>query len=511
MKSTMPYILGVDLGAGSLKASLVRSDGVVVGHASHPIDTLTPKFGWSEQDPEQWYTAFCNAVPRALRAADVSAEAVDVVGISGGAHIQVLLDSQDQIIRPALLWSDQRSAEEAQELHELAGDTIITSSMNKANATWTLPQLLWIKRHEPENIARVAKLFLAKDYLRFRITGDWHTDFSDAVGALMADAESGGWSQAICQLIDWPTATLPPIVDPWEVVGAVAAGAAEDAGLRQGTPVVTGSNDTTVELFGAGAISPGQGAIKLATAGVLFLTVDQPIVNPPVSCYPHIIPGMYYTATGTNSCASAHRWLADEIFASATANDADETATTFEVMDQMAAQVSPGSKGLIFHPYLQGERAPYWDPYLRADFIGITMQHSRRHFARALYEGIAFSIRDLMESSRVEGLEFKEIRLLGGGARSGTWRQIISDVLGVEVIRPESGDASFGAALVAGVGAGIFSSLQEAVQRCVRILDHCQPDPDTHDLYSDLFAVYKDAQQALAPLDHRLYKLIGES
>lgn len=503
------YLLGVDLGAGSLKVSVVQVDGVVVGEASYPIDTLKPRFNWSEQDPEQWYIAFCNAVPSALDASGISGDGVEVIGFSGGAHIQVLLDSQDRVIRPAILWSDQRSSEEAEELHDRAGSVIISASLNKSNPTWTLPQLLWLKRHEPDNVARVARLFLAKDYLRYRVTGDWHTDFSDAVGALMADSATGGWSQAICDLIDWPVATLPPIVKPWEVVGTVTRRAAEDSGLRAGTRVVTGSNDTTVELFGGGAVAAGQGAIKLATAGVLFLTVDRPKVNPPVSCYPHIIPGMYYTATGTNSCASAHRWLCDAFFTPLI--DPKAQTDVFEVMDQMAAQIKPGCAGLIFHPYLQGERAPYWDPYLRADFIGITMDHDRRHFARALYEGIAFSIRDLMDSSRIEGLDFNEIRLLGGGSKSPIWRQIITDVLGLEVLRPEYGDASFGAALVAGLGAELFSSPLEAVKQCVRVQDRYEPDPQRQALYRELFAVYKEAQRALAPLDHRLHELTGDA
>lgn len=504
-------MLGVDLGAGSLKACLVRSDGAVVGEASHPVHTLTPKFGWSEQDPEQWYPAFCHAVPRALRAASVSADAVAVIGISAGAHIQVLMDSSNRVIRPAILWSDQRSVQEARELHERAGEVIVKTSLNQANPTWSLPQLLWLQRHEPASVRRVARIFAAKDYLRYCVTGDWHTDFSDVVGALMADVESGGWSRMICDLIDWPMETLPPIAKPWEVVGTVTHRSAKDAGLKSGTPVVTGSNDTTVELFGVGAVSAGQGAIKLATAAVLSLTVDRPTLNPPVSCYPHIIPGMYYTATGTNSCASAHRWLAEQLFASAEADTDDACARTFEHMDQMAAQTRPGAEGLIFHPYLQGERGPYWDPYLRANFIGITMRHGRAHFVRALYEGIAFSIRDLMESSRVDGLEFKEIRLLGGGATSATWCQIIADVLGVEVVCTQSGDASFGVALVAGMGAKRFATPHAAVEQCIRVRHRYQSDPDRHTLYSELFAIYKDAQRALAPLDHRLHQLTGDS
>lgn len=477
MRDIQRYLLGVDLGAGSLKATLIDFDGVVIGEASYPIETHTPKPGWSEQQPQDWYAALCHATPAALAQARAKGADIAAIGVSGGAHIAVLTDAQGRVVRPALLWSDQRSAFEANELHERAGELIIERSLNKVNPTWTLPQLLWLRRHEPECLARTHRLFLAKDYLRYRLTNDWHTDFSDVVGALMADAGSRTWSPELCALIDWPTETLPPVVSPTDVVGAVSSAAATESSLLAGTPVVCGSNDTTVELFGAGAVTAGQGAIKLATAGVLSRAVDTPRVNPPISCYPHIIEGMYYTATGTNTCASAHRWLRDLMF---------DATTEFDVLDAMAVSVPPGADGLIFHPYLQGERAPYWDPRLRASFIGANLQHGRGHFVRALYEGIAFSIRDMRDAAPPSEREFSEVRLLGGGGRSAEWRQIISDVMGMTIVRPVNADASFGAALVAGVGVAVFGSPREAVERCVKTNGYCEPRPARHDFYTEM-------------------------
>ncbi len=508
MAGRAQHLLGIDLGAGSLKASVVRRDGSLAGEASAPIETSIPRFGWSEQNPQEWYRALCLAVPGALR--NAGAEARDIAGlsISGGAHIPVLLDAAGRPVRPAIMWNDQRSSREARELHEAAGQLIVSRSLNRANPTWTLPMLKWLQRHEPDAVCNVHRLCLSKDYLRLRLTGEWATDFSDAVGALMADIRSRSWSTELCGLIGWPMESLPPIIGATDLAGHVTQMAAEETGLAAGTPVVCGSNDTTVEFFGVGAIAPGQGAIKLATAGVLFLATDGPSVNPPVSCYPHIVDGMYYTATGTNSCASAHRWLRDRFFMPPDGN-ADGGAV-FADMDRMAGSVPPGSDGLVFHPYLQGERAPYWDPLLRADFIGMTMQHRREHFARSLYEGIAFSIRDLLEAARALGLRFGDIRLIGGGARSGVWRQIIADVTRLTVERPENGDASFGAALVAGVGIGAFASAQSAVDACVRILDRCEPDQGRGALYDELFGIYKDAQAALAPLNHRLHRLFEQ-
>jgi xylulokinase len=498
-------LLGIDLGAGSLKASAISLTGTLLGEASEPLQTSIPAFGWAEQDPESWWEALRAALPHALAAAGLRAGAVRGIAVSGGAHIPVLLDAGDRVIRPAILWSDQRSAAEARELHERAGEVIIATSLNRVNPTWTLAMLLWLKRHEPRSAERARKLMLSKDYLRFRLTGTWQTDYSDVIGALMADHRTRSWSPELCRLIDWPVETLPPVVEPAAVVGGLTPAAAAALSLPPGTPVVCGSNDTTVEFFGVGATRPGMAAIKLATAGVLFLATEGPVVKPPISCYPHVMPGMYYLATGTNSCASAHRWLRDRMFL----GPGGEGGAAFAEMDRLAATVPPGADGLLFHPYLQGERAPYWDPLLRADFIGLTMQHGKAHFARALYEGIAFSIRDLLETAKGFGLEFGATRLIGGGSRSATWRQIIADVTGLAIEKPENGEASFGAALLAGIGVGAFASPEEAVERCVRIVGRAEPDAERHRLYCELFAVYKDAQAALAPLSHRLHELVA--
>lgn len=491
------YLLGIDLGAGSLKATIIDAQGRLIGEGSVPVTTLVPRLGWSEQDPAEWYVALCVAVRAALAVSGISPADIVGIGLSAGAHIPVLTNAQGAVLRPAIMWNDQRAGAQAAALHAAAGAKIIATSLNRVNPTWTLAMLAWVRENEPEVFAETARVYLAKDFLRHCLTGTWETDFSDAVGALLADNETKGWSAELAGLIGLDMAKLPPIVAPEAIVGGVTPEAAARTGLVAGTKVVCGSNDTTVEFFGVGGNTPGVGGVKLATAGVLYLATQGPSVNPPISCYPHILPGLYYTATGTNSCASAHRWLRDLMFAQG----------GFEAMDALAATVPPGAEGLLFHPYLQGERAPYWDPLLRADFIGLTISHHHAHFARALYEGLAFSIRDLLGAARELGLEFGRIRLMGGGARSATWRQIIADVTGLTIERTEAADASFGAALVAGVGAGVFASHEEAVARCVRLLDVTEPDAGRNEFYSALFGIYKEAQAALAGINHRLHGL----
>ena len=496
----MTAILGVDLGAGSLKATLIDEDGATLAEAAAPITTLTPQPGWSEQDPTGWWQALCAVIPQVLEKAGLPAREIAAVGVSAGAHIAVLEDADGRVIRPAIMWNDQRSVAEAAELHERAGETIIAKGLNRANPTWSLCQLAWLRKHEPDAIARTKRLYIAKDWLRSRLTGDWTTDYSDVLGALMSDVETRGWSPELCDLIGWDRATLPPVGEPSDIAGKVTAAAAQATGLAEGTPVVIGSNDTTVELYGAGAIEAGQGAIKLATAGVVFLACARPEVHPPVSCYPHIMPGLWYMASGINACATAHRWVRDTFFADL------PQETAFAEMDRMAAGIAPGCDGLIFHPYLMGERAPHWDPKLRGDFIGLTLGHTRAHFARACYEGIAFALNDVLRTAKdLSGASFGDMRLLGGGARSATWRQIIADVTGLTVKVPANGDASFGAALVAAVGAGIFATPEEAVRRCAKITEENLPDAARHRIYGRSFEIYDQARRGLTALNHRLH------
>ncbi len=489
------YLLGIDLGASSLKATVIGETGKLVGEASQPLSTSMPHPGWAEQNTAEWYAALCSAVPAALAGAGLSAEAISGIGITAGAHIPVLTDASGAVLRPAILWSDQRAAAQASALHEAAGAEIIARSLNRVNPTWTMAMLAWLRENESGVAARAKRLYLAKDYLRFCLTGTWQTDFSDAIGALLADNATKNWSPELCGLVGWDVSKLPPILKPTDIVGSVTSQAAAHTGLAAGTPVVCGANDTTTELFGLGAIAPGMGAMKLATAGVLYLATQGPSVHPPISCYPHIIDGMFYTAMGTNSCASAHRWLRDIMFADG----------GFEAMDEATSSVAPGAEGLLFHPYLQGERAPYWDPLLRGDFIGLTITHGKAHFARALYEGIAFSMRDLLEAARDASLHFGAVRIAGGGAQSTAWRQIIADVTGLTIERTECTDAAFGAALLAGIGTGVFATPGQAVAKCVHVTDVTKPGAAAHDFYSRLFKIYKEAQAALANINHRLH------
>lgn len=506
--ATGMMMMGIDLGAGSLKATIIGADGRVLGSASSPVRTVSEKPGWAEQYPEEWYQGLCSAVQAAINKAQIDATEITAISFSAGAHTPVLLDRNDRLIRPAIMWSDQRSSAESLKLEDQCGDMIRRIGFNSPNPTWTLPQLLWLKQNEPDAFSRIAKVMLAKDYLRYRISGAWQTDRVDAVGTLLAHAQSQTWSEELCALAGVEIELLPPIVNPVEQVGTVSWRAAADTGLAADTLVIAGTMDTAVECYGAGAVRPGQGVVKLATAGTVSVVTDHLAHHEEVIDYPHVLPGLGFTITGTNSCASAHRWLRNQFFIGGASNGREsEETSAFDEMEQLASSIPPGSNGMLFHPYLLGERSPYWDPKLRADFIGITMQHTRGHFVRALYEGIAFSLLDCLMSLQAQGLQLNSTRLIGGGARSKTWRETVCNVIGTPIEVPANGDASYGAALVAGVGAGVFANELDAVERCVKITERIEPNQSEHAFYQEAFSVFKESQSKLASINHRITEM----
>ncbi|AMM85439.1 xylulokinase [Martelella sp. AD-3] len=495
-------LLGIDLGAGSLKSTLIGLDGAVLAESSAPIRTMSPRPGWSEQAPGEWMEALARTTREIVGRAG-NAE-IGGVAITAGAHTQVLEDAGGTVIRPAILWNDQRAGAETEELRRQAGADILRIAGNSVNPTWTLPQMLWLKRNEPDAFTRVSRLYLAKDWLRKNLTGTWETDPIDAVGTMMACADGKSWSADLCDMIGWPLHTLPPIRPTLSVCGCVTTQAASLTGLKPGTPVVCGASDTAAETYGAGMLEEGLGVVKLATAATVSLLSRRPRPEATVINYPHIVPDAYYTIAGTNSCASAHAWLRRIL----TDQRSGGEGSGFGDLDREAAGVRAGAEGLFFHPYLNGERSPHWDPLLRADFVGLGFNHSRGALVRALYEGVAYSLRDCLNAFCALGLNMKAARLIGGGAKSRLWSQIVADVLDIRIELPGNGDASFGAALVAGIGIGAFPDPYAAAQ-VIGVRDTIMPEPSRAAYYAEGFRTYCDIQKALAPINHRLAELRG--
>lgn len=491
-------LLGIDLGAGSLKSTAIGANGRVLSAVSRNIETLVPRAGHSEQDPETWWSALIGTLEELWRA---GVEPGDIVAVSltAGAHTHVLEDATGAILRPAIMWNDQRSGVQVDQARARDGARILELSGNRVSATWTLPQLMWLRDEEPEVHRQIRRIRPAKDWLRRRLDGSDATDATDAWGLMLADAQNGGWSEALCELAGVSVDVMPRIVGSTDVTGEITESAAAETGLKAGTKVICGTSDTNAETFSAGMTRPGVGALKLATAGTVSTLTASPDFSEDVIHYPHLVAGHCYAILGTNSCASAHRWLRDALF----------TDIGFEGMDQKAAEAPPGCEGLLFHPYLNGERSPYWDPDLRGSFVGLGFAHGAGHICRAVYEGIAFTLRDCLEVLRERDMGFETARLVGGGTKSKLWRQVIADVTGLTIEVPEQGDASFGAALIAGMGAGVFADAQEAA-RLIRVVETLHPDPAKNATYDAAFLRFRNVKEALTPINHDIARSARE-
>ncbi|MCB0213849.1 MAG: xylulokinase, partial [Anaerolineae bacterium] len=441
---TKSYVLASDLGSGSCKTVILDSTGQVVASAGAEYPTAYPHPGWVEQNPEDWYTAFAQTTRRVIVEAGITADQIALVGLVAVTHNTVLLDSQDRPLRPCILTFDQRSSEQCRQLLARWGDQVQQQARNSVAPMWTWPQLLWVKENEPEVWQKVERILFQKDYVRHRLAPGYVTDSIDAAGTLLFDPVAEAWLPDFYSDLGLPDSALPRITQPTEVVSTVSRQGAADTGLAPGTPVIAGTTDTVAEVFGSGLLEPGQGMVKLASVGRLAVVNPTPIDDPRILNYRHVVGDLWYPGSGTKSAATVPRWLRDNLW----------RQPSFAEMDAAAAQISPGSEGLLFHPHLLGEWAPHWDDQLRANFVGATMRHTQAHFTRAALEGVAFALRDAIEGLAEISLTYREYRLIGGGSKSQLWSQIVCDVLGEELLLPVEQDAAFGAALITGVAAG---------------------------------------------------------
>ena len=492
-------LAGIDFGSGGCKVTLTDFDGRVAGEASCEYPTHYPQPGYAEQDPGDWFPAMCSAL-RAAAERGARLSRVVAVAFDGSTHNAVLLDGAMKPVRRTIMWTDQRSTAECRELAELHGEEIFATAFQWPAPTWTLPQLLWLRRHEPEVLERTRHILFVKDYVRYLCTGVVVTDYIEAQGTLFFDFGRMSWSERLASLCGVRMEQLPELIRPTDVAGSLAPGAAAATGLPAGIPVICGSSDSAVEDYGAGAIEPGDCIVKLATAGNVNVMTDRAVPHERTLTYSHIIEGMYYTVSATNAAAVCQRWFRDNFCDTEKRLASERGAKAFNLMDELAETSPAGSNGIFFHPYLQGERSPYWDPDLRGSFTGIGMGSTRADFARALLEGVGFSLLDCYGLIEEMKLPVKRLFLIGGGGRSRLWSSIVCNIFNLPLAVPSPGDASFGAALLAGSGVGIFSDPREAVRRCLRIDRELAPDPGTAETYRKLFASYKALHDAMAPV-----------
>ncbi|MHB8898481.1 MAG: xylulokinase [Thermoguttaceae bacterium] len=501
-------LLGIDIGTSGCKITVIDRRGNLVDTGFGEYRNLHPQPGWSEQDPDDWHRVAFTLLRAMAARGRWRPEQVAALSLDGSTHNAVLADGDFRPLRPTIMWTDQRSATQAARLEAEAGAEIFRIGYQKPTPTWTLPQLAWIGEHDPQALRRTRHILFTKDYVRHRLTGTWETDRIEAQGSLLYDMAGRRWSEDLCRLAGIPASILPPLVEPTDVVGSVTAEGAAETGLKAGTPVVAGCSDSAVEDYAAGAVRPGQMIIKLATAGNVNVMTAEAHPHPQTLTYSHVIPGLWYTVTATNTAASAERWFRD-VFCGFEAEEAARVGgSVYEQLHAAAREIRPGAEGLFFHPYLLGERSPYWDADLRGSFVGATMRHGKAHFVRALLEGVAYSLRDCYRTIVEMHLPVDEIRLIGGGAKSDLWTQIVSAVFARPVVRPAGSDASFGAALLAGVGAGLFADTVAAAEQCVRVRDVTQPDPQAVENYARLFPLYRCIHDQLAPTYAELSRLL---
>jgi len=485
------YVIGIDIGSGSVKLTLLSRAGIIAATAGCEYPTSFPQVGWCEQNPEDWCAAFKTALERLLEIAHIRREQIEAVSLDAATHTAVLLDEQLQIIRPAILWTDQRSKLQVQWLKDNCLDLIKEQVLNTPTTVWTLPQFMWLREQEPDNWGKVRHILFAKDYLRYRLCGSMETDTIDAAGSMFYDVRRECWSEELCAIGGIDISWLPALRTPTDLAGCVSAIQAAEFGLAEGTKVFVGTTDTVMEVLAAGNVEPGHATVKLATAGRICVITDSPLQSPFIFNYRHVVPGLWYPGTATASCAASYRWYRETI-----------GREPFEALNVPAEQISPGCDGLMFHPYLNGELTPYNDPELRGSYTGISSGHTTAHFTRATLEGVAFSLKDCLLTLRDLGVEMKRVRIIGGGAKGMLWRQIVSDVLGIELQKVRVDDSSFGTAMLAAVACGWFSSFAEAAETCIQIDSVSIPNAENRKLYEKLFVRYKGIHDALAPFWH---------
>jgi xylulokinase len=472
------HVLGIDVGTGGTRAVIMDENGRIVASATDDHEPFaSSRIGWAEQRPEDWWRAAKIAIRKALEIGKLRGEEIACVGLSGQMHGAVMLDNFDEVVRPALIWCDVRTEKQCKELNKRIGaEKLIQLTCNPALANFTLTKLMWTRENEPENWARVRSVMLPKDYVRLKLTGERATDLADASGTLMLDVAQRKWSSEVLRAVDMDQSLLPSLYESPDVCGKTSAEGAALTGLKAGTPVVAGAGDQAAGALGMGIVMPGAVSATIGTSGVVFAATDRPALDPKgrLHTFCHAIPGRWHVMGVTQAAGLSLRWFRD-CFGS---KFAEQNADSYEQLTAEASTVPAGAEGLLWAPYLMGERTPHLDPNARAALVGLTASHTRAHMIRAILEGVTFSLRDTFTIFGEMNVPVHCIRLGGGGATSSPWRHIQADIYGkeVEIVEAEEG-AAFGAAMLAGVGAKIWPSVDAACDAVVRVVKRVPPNP----------------------------------
>ncbi len=498
----MPYLLGIDVSTTGVKALLIDQDGQVVGSANIEQPLSTPQPLWSEQDPAYWWEGAIKGIRQVLAETGIAGDAVQGVGLTGQMHGLTLLDEKGEVLRPAILWNDQRTGAQCDEIRaRLTRKHLIEVTGNDALTGFTAPKILWVQENEPEVYKKTRHILLPKDYVRYKMTGKFASDKADSAGMILIDIKTRLWSQEMLKALNIPAEWLPDTFEGPEVTGTITDEAARLTGLKAGTPVIAGGGDQAAQAVGVGAVQPGIVALTLGTSGVVFATTDQPFIEPDgrLHAFCHSVPGRWHLMGVMLSAAGSLRWYRDTV---APGQDYDSLLAP-------AKDVPANSEGLLFLPYLTGERTPHPDPLARGAFVGLTIRHGLAHMTRSVIEGVAFGLRDSFELMKSAGLaSIRQVRVSGGGARSALWRQILADVFNAELVTVNTTEgAAFGAALLAGVGTGVWSSVDAACDATIKQTGSTSPVAETVAQYEKGYALYRKLYPVLKDISHQLIEL----
>jgi len=491
MTEKLTYFIGIDSSTTATKTVLIDQKGKFYGSASSEYSFETPHPLWSEQDPNLWWQATMQSINELIRTTQVDPADIRGIGLTGQMHGLVILDEKGEVLRPAILWNDQRTGKQCEKIREVIGKSaFIKITGNDALTGFTAPKILWVKDEEPQIFQRIRHVLLPKDYVRFHLTGEYAIDRAGGSGTILFELSKRDWAYDLIETLGMHKEWFPPTFEGTDVTGRLTKQAAEMTGLTEGISVFGGGGDQAAAAVGTGAVKEGIISISLGTSGVVFASVESPFIEPEgrLHAFCHAVPGKWHLMGVMLSAAGSLRWFRDTF----------KQEVGFDALVNDAKTVPPGCEGLLFLPYLTGERTPYPDPLARGAFVGLTVRHDFPHLTRSVLEGVAFGLRDSFELMKKIGLKkIDQVRITGGGAKSGLWRQILADVLNTPICTVDSEEgAAFGAALLASTGAGNFGSVEQACQESIKVLDEIKPSSD-REVYEKLYPEYCSLYPAL--------------
>jgi xylulokinase len=496
------YLVGADVGTSATKVLMVDELGNLVAKASHEYPISSPRPNYAEQDPEWWWNAVKTSIKEALSSSRVDGSRISAVGLTGQMHGTVLLRKDGKPLRPAIIWSDKRSSAQCTEFYQKIGrEKVVDIVCNPVVNGFMGPSLLWVRENEPSIFNQISKVLSPKDYVRFKLTGSYATDTSDASATLLFDVKRREWSQYLLSQLGFSHELFVEVFESTEVTGKVSAEASEATGLPQGIPVVAGGGDSPVGAVGCGAIKRGVVSSNIGTGGQIFVTSEEFKVEPEnrIHTFCHAVPGKWYLQGAILSAGLSLRWFRDNLAQLEKSVGAERNVDPYDLLSKEAESAEPGCRGLIFLPYLLGERSPHMDPNAKGVFFGLTFEHGRSHLIRAIMEGVAYALRDCLEIFKGLGIKTERVIARGGGSRSPLWRQIQADVFNTEVARTEIEEcAAFGAALLAGIGVSVYRNFEDACEKGIRLVSSQSPSEERVKVYDEYYTkVYRNLYPAL--------------